>query len=185
MMPRRGMRWRRRALVIGMALAVAALLVPAVGQIPARIVYNPSDSMARGWYRVDPVSGANASQALWHVGSIVLARLPPGVAAFAAQRGYLPAGVPILKRIGAVAPQAVCVRDRVVRIDGIVVAKVRERDGAHRALPAWAHCRPLEDGELFLLSDTHPASFDSRYFGPIGASTVLGIARPLWTWGVQ
>jgi type IV secretory pathway protease TraF len=37
-------------------------------------------------------------------------------------------------------------------------------------------CRRLEPGELFLLSVTNPASFDSRYFGPVSASAVIGVA---------
>ena len=172
-------RMHRFALLACMALALAALAATPAVQFPVRIVYNASASVAPGWYRIEPVRGPDSL----HVGSIVLARLPAGVAAFAAQRGYLPAGVPILKRIGAVAPQSVCVRDRVVRIDGAIVATVLSHDGVHRSLPTWKHCRPLVEGELFLLSDTHPASFDSRYFGPIAASAVLGIARPLWTWG--
>ncbi|MFT4266457.1 MAG: S26 family signal peptidase [Xenophilus sp.] len=161
-----------------MALAVAAVAGPAAVQVPVRIVFNPSVSAAVGWYRVDAVSHPNSL----HVGSIVLVRLPAGVAAFAAQRGYLPEGIPILKRIGAAAPQAVCVWDRRVWIDGVPVAAVLAHDGAHRPLQPWARCRVLATGELFLLSDTHPASFDSRYFGPVDAAAVLGIARPLWTW---
>ncbi|MNY64605.1 Peptidase S26 [compost metagenome] len=69
-----------------------------------------------------------------------------------------------------------------MQIDGTVVASVRAHDGAHRPLRAWSQCRPLEMGELFLLGDTNPASFDSRYFGPISASAVRGVAQPLWTW---
>lgn len=171
----------RAAFLACMTLAVAAVVVPSLAQIPARIVYNASASVAPGWYRIEPVRGPDSL----HVGRIVLARLPAGVAAFAAQRGYLPEGVPILKRIGAVAPQSVCVRDGVVRIGGALVATVLMEDGAHRSLQASAHCRPLVEGELFLLSDTHAASFDSRYFGPIAASAVLGVARPLWTWGAS
>jgi type IV secretory pathway protease TraF len=49
-------------------------------------------------------------------------------------------------------------------------------------MSAWQQCRRLSDGELFLLSTTNPASFDSRYFGPIAASAVIGAAHPLWTW---
>lgn len=169
---------RRCALLAGMALAVAALAAPLAVQLPVRFVFNPSASVARGWYRVDVVRDA----ALLHADSIVLARLPARVAAFAAQRGYLPEGVPILKRIGAVAPQAVCVVDRLVWIDGVGVAVVLAHDGARRPLHPWAQCRALMAGELFFLSDTHPASFDSRYFGPVDATAVLGIARPLWTW---
>jgi conjugative transfer signal peptidase TraF len=157
---------------------MAALCAPAVVTMPVAIVYNPSDSVSRGWYRIEPIRCPDAL----HFGSIVLARIPADAAALAAQRGYLPTGVPILKRVGAVAPQSACVRDQVVRIDGAVMATALTHDGVHRPLPVWQQCRPLAGSELFLLSDTSPASFDSRYFGPIAASAVLGVARPLWTW---
>ena len=45
---------------------------------------------------------------------------------------------------------------------------------------SWPECRPLERDELFLLSVTNPVSFDSRYFGPVSASAVVGVARPVW-----
>lgn len=171
----------RRVLFASMGIGVAALCAPFTLPMPVHelvlIAYNPTDSVPRGWYRVSRID----SRTSLHVGSIVLARLPSGVAAFAGQRGYLPSGVPILKRVGALAPQPVCVREQVVLIDGAVAATARTHDGARRPLQGWQHCRPLASGELFLLSDTNPASFDSRYFGPITTSAVLGIARPLWT----
>ncbi|MGJ7504045.1 MULTISPECIES: S26 family signal peptidase [unclassified Variovorax] len=174
-----------RLLFAWMGVGLAALYAPAVAPMATRdhvfVVYNPSDSVPRGWYRIARIESA----ASLRVGSIVLARLPAGVAAFAAQRGYLPSGVPILKRIGALAPQSVCVRKQLVHIDGTVVASVRTHDGALRPLQAWAQCRALAMGELFLIGDTNPTSFDSRYFGPISASAVLGVARPLWIWSAQ
>ncbi|WPG41666.1 S26 family signal peptidase (plasmid) [Variovorax sp. EBFNA2] len=160
-----------------MALGSAALGVPLALHAPIRIVYNPSDSVPRGWYVVEEIEDAGSL----HVGSIVLARLPSDVAQFAAQRGYLPVGVPILKRIGAVASQSVCIRARLLYIDGTAVACARSHDGAYRPLRPWLQCRFLAAGEVFLLSTTNPTSFDSRYFGPIPASTVFGVARPLWT----
>lgn len=171
----------RRVLFAGMGIGLAALCAPFVmpmsGYENVFVVYNPTDSVQRGWYRVGSIDNA----ASLHVGGIVLARLPADVAAFAGQRGYLPNGVPILKRVGAIAPQSVCVRGQTVHVDGAMVATAQTQDGARRPLQAWSQCRPLAGGELFLLSDTNPASFDSRYFGPIAASAVLGIARPLWT----
>ncbi|MDA8258392.1 MAG: S26 family signal peptidase [Betaproteobacteria bacterium] len=156
-------------------LGIAALAWPSVHTPVAHIVYNPSDSVPRGWYRVGPADSL-------HVGSIVLARLPADAAALAAQRGYLPEHIPLLKRIGAMSPQQVCIEKHIVRISGVAVTGVRATDGRGRPLLAWRQCRQLRDGELFLLSATNPASFDSRYFGPIAVSAVMGSAQPLWTW---
>jgi conjugative transfer signal peptidase TraF len=167
---------KRIAVFLCMGLGLAALCAPVVTSLSIRVVYNPSDSVPRGWYSVGPAGAL-------HADSIVLARLPAEVSALAAQRGYLPAGIPLLKRIGAVAPQRVCVDGMAVRIDGVQIAVARSADGLGRPLPIWQQCRSLSDGELFLLSATNPASFDSRYFGPIAAAAVIGSAQPLWTWG--
>lgn len=165
----------RWSVVLLAGLGIAALAWPSVHAPVARIVYNPSDSVPRGWYRIGPPDSL-------HVGSIVLAQLPAEAAALAAQRGYLPLGVRLLKRIGARSPQQVCIQDHIVSINGVVIATALMVDGHGRSLPVWQHCRPLFDDELFLLSATNPASFDSRYFGPIAVTSVIGSAQPLWTW---
>ncbi|MOA39652.1 Peptidase S26 [compost metagenome] len=59
------------------------------------------------------------------------------------------------------------------------VATLLPADHLGRPLSSWQPCRRLADGELFLLSTTQPASFDSRYFGPLQASAVLGTAQPI------
>ena len=166
---------KRAAVILCMDIGLAALLMPLAVPHRAQIVYNPSDSVPPGWYRI-------VSADSLHVDDIVLARLPAPAAALAAQRGYLPASVPLLKRIGAKAPQRVCVDGTSVRIDDVVVAAVVHADGHGHPLSAWSQCRSLARGELFLLSNTNPASFDSRYFGPIRVSEVVGSAQPLWTW---
>ncbi|KIZ33337.1 S26 family signal peptidase, partial [Stutzerimonas stutzeri] len=158
------------------ALAWAAFVQP----LP-RLIYNPSDSVPVGWYHVDPIQyRAGSLPRPLSVGSIVLTRLPADASALAAQRGYLPAHVPLLKRVGAVAPQHVCLVAGQVRIDGVPTAAALPVDRLGRPLPSWQHCRPLAEGELFLLSVTNPASFDSRYFGPVSASAVIGVAHPVW-----
>ncbi|WAL81581.1 S26 family signal peptidase [Pandoraea sp. XJJ-1] len=158
------------------ALAWASFVLP----LP-RLTYNPSDSVAVGWYRVDPLDHrAGSLPSSLPVNSIVLVPLPAEAAALAAQRGYLPTRVPLLKRVGAIAPQEVCITGGIVRIDGVPSAAVLRADRLGRLLPSWQQCRRLESGELFLLSVTNPASFDSRYFGPVAASTVIGVAHPIW-----
>ncbi|MEW6291751.1 MAG: S26 family signal peptidase [Pseudomonadota bacterium] len=176
--PRPRSRLRARIALAGLSACGLAALAWAsfVSPLP-RLIYNPSDSVAVGWYRVEPLDRRADSLP---VGSIVLAQLPAAATALAARRGYLPAHVPLLKRVGATAPQRVCIGGRSVRIDGVLVAAVLPADRMGRPLPSWQQCRQLHPGELFLLSTTNPASFDSRYFGPIAASTVIGVAHPVW-----
>ena len=163
------------------AVGLAALAWAAFVQPLPRLIYNPSDSVAVGWYRVDPLGHGTASLPRpLSVHSIVLVPLPAEAAALAAQRGYLPTRIPLLKRVGAMAPQEVCITRGFVRIDGVPSAAVLPADRWGRPLLSWPQCRRLESGELFLLSVTNPASFDSRYFGPVSASAVIGVARPVW-----
>ncbi len=166
---------RRAVLAAAASIGLAALTWAAFAKPSARVVYNASESVPVGWYGIESSRSAGSLR----VGGIVLTRLPAEPAALAARRGYLPAHIPLLKRVGAVSPQHVCVREGQVRIDGTPVAVVLRADRLGRPMPAWSGCRALVAGEVFLLSDTHPGSFDSRYFGPINASSVIGLARPM------
>jgi conjugative transfer signal peptidase TraF len=168
------MQTKRAPLILTVA-GLALLVCTSLASPTPRLIYNASDSVPIGWYRISPVNSL-------HVGTIVLVRLPPAVAVVAAQRGYLPAGVPLLKRIGAVSPQLVCMHGDAVRIDNVPAGVALSADGAGRHLFAWPGCRRLRTDELFLLSTTNAASFDSRYFGPVRISDVIGQAQPIRTW---
>lgn len=155
--------------IVGMlGLAWAAL-----GNTLVRLVYNASDSVPAGWYRI-------TSTAAVDVGDVVLVNLLPSTAALAARRDYLPLSIPLLKPVVATAPQEVCTVGPHVLIDGVVAAQVLERDRLGRPMPRWRGCRALEDEAVFLLSVDNAESFDSRYFGPIPRSSILGSASPLF-----
>ncbi|PHS75507.1 MAG: peptidase [Porticoccus sp.] len=157
-----------------MAAGLAVLVWAAFTPSKARVVYNASDSVPIGWYHITLLgTDVNAIP----VDSIVLVDLPDAVAVLADQRGYLPLDVPLLKRVGAMAPQHVCIVGGTLYIDSVPVAHVLLIDAQARPLPSWTHCRQLDEGELFLLSTTNPASFDSRYFGPIDRANVIGVAH--------
>lgn len=163
-----GVRWTLALL----ACSLLALGWAALTTSPPRLVYNASDSVPVGWYRISPANSLTP-------GDLVLVDLPSEMRSLSAQRGYLPANVPLLKTVAAMAPQRVCALGSQVRIDGVVVARRMRWDRQGRALPSWQACRRLVGDELFLLSSSNPASFDSRYFGPVSADAVIGRAQPL------
>lgn len=158
-----------------MAAGVLALSVPRGEATHARLIYNATASEPRGWYGL--VRAVNI-----RVGDVVLADLPADAGRLASQRGYLPVGIPILKRVGAAMGQRVCTQGRYLSIDGHVAARALAADASGRPLTAWPGCRRLQSDELLLLNPTVPASFDSRYFGPVSNDAVRGRAVPLLTW---
>jgi conjugative transfer signal peptidase TraF len=165
-------------LLLCAAIGIAAASAPAAWRPPVRIAYNASASAPLGWYQVRAVASPQ-------VGDYVLAMPPTDAGALAAQRGYLPAGLPVLKQVAAVAGQHVCARSDAILINDSMSVHVLRSDRFGRQLSAWHQCRRLIDGELFLLNANNAASFDSRYFGPVSVSAVRGKAIPLWTWSAR
>ena len=108
-------------------------------------------------------------------------RAPESVAQLAAERGYLPAGVPLIKRIAAIAGDYVCAVGGRVTINGQAGGRQLRADGMGRPLPRWQGCETIEPGALFLFMEDAKTSFDSRYFGPVPDANVIGKLAPLWT----
>jgi len=164
---------RRRILgwvgVAGCALAVAPVLCAP----RPRLVWNASASAPIGLYRVEPPTHLAR-------GDMVIARAPVDVRALAAARHYLPANVPLVKRIAGLPGDRVCAIGGVVTINAQTVAHRRARDRARRPLPWWTGCRRLAPDMVFLLMARVPDSFDGRYFGPTPKVDVIGKARLLW-----
>lgn len=138
------------------------------------LLWNASASAPRGFYRV------MAPQPVRR-GDMVLVRTPESVRDLAVERGYLPSTVPLVKMVAAVGGDVVCGLDDTVIINGETVATRLTMDRLGRALPHWDGCRTLYADELFLLMAAVPDSFDSRYFGPVSLSAVIGRLVPLWT----
>ena len=156
-----------------MTLALLWLALLACVRPPGpRLFWNASASVPVGLYVRMPGPP--------RVGALALARLPAPYRALADARGYLPAGVPLLKEVAGGDGDRVCRHGPVVTLNGWVRAFARPRDSQRRWLPAWRGCRRLRRGEVVLLSPARD-SFDSRYFGPLAAALLDGTAVPLLT----
>lgn len=169
---RRG-RVRPLAILALGTLGLGPLGLAALGRPAPLIVYNASASAPIGFYRVLSVDEIRG-------GDLVLARTPASVRKLAAERGYIPETVPLVKRVAAVAGDTVCAVDHAISIDGRYAADQLSTDRLGRPLPVWTGCRTLRAGEIFLLMEGVPDSFDGRYFGPVPTSAVIGELVPLW-----
>src|SRR3546814_5300719 len=68
-------------------------------------------------------------------GDMVIARVPIAFRMLAARRHYLPANVPLVKRVAATVGDEVCAVGARVTVNGRLAAKRQTRDGAGRPMP--------------------------------------------------
>jgi type IV secretory pathway protease TraF len=97
-------------------------------------------------------------------------------------RRYVESGALLLKPIAATHGAKVCRHGLTVTIDGALAARALRKDRLGRALPGWSGCWLILSDEVFLIAPARRDSFDSRYFGAISRSAIVGRAQPLWTW---
>lgn len=165
---------KRRSFVLTAAtVGVFATAIPLAIRPSAWFIWNASASVPIGLYLVEPASRLDVDE-------MVVVRPPEDVAAFLAERGYLPHGAPLLKQVLALPGQTVCRMDRTITVDFIAMGDARDRDSRGRKLPVWQGCRVLAADEVFLMNRSAADSFDSRYFGPLLATSIVGRARALW-----
>ncbi|MCZ4341386.1 S26 family signal peptidase [Sphingomonadaceae bacterium G21617-S1] len=163
----------RRA--FAMAGIGVGLLVSTIAVNPApRLIWNASASAPIGLY-------SNAPSAPVARGDMVIARVPEHLRALASERGYIPAKVPLVKRVGAVAGDTVCAFGQEILLNGAQAGERLLVDGQGRDLPQWHGCARLRDGQYFLMMPGNAASFDGRYFGLSDAADIVGRASALWT----
>ncbi len=155
---------------------VALALLWSLGRLSgARLVYNATESEPRGWYLTTPARPPLTR------GQLAVFPVPPRVAGLVVGRGWLPPGVPLLKRVGAIAGDTVCV-DTVLRIRGEVVGPALSQDAAGRPLPVPRRgCFTVAPGFFFPVSRSSSSSFDARYFGELPVRTIRVTAMPPWT----
>nr|WP_291298534.1 S26 family signal peptidase [Elioraea sp.] len=142
--------------------------------ITPRLIWNASASTPVGLYALDRAPRLEVTD-------VVAVDAPEPLASFLAERGYLPRGVPLMKRVAALHGQQVCRIGARVTINGVAMGEALDRDRLGRELPVWHGCRRIAEGEIFLMNWSVEDSLDGRYFGPVSARSIIGRATPLWT----
>jgi conjugative transfer signal peptidase TraF len=164
---------RRLSIILAMCGATALALRPVENSSPLYI-WNASQSVPIGLYRLQEARRLDVTE-------LVAVRPPEPLASFLDLNGYLPSGLPMLKRVLALPGQTVCRTGLTIIVDRIEMGQARERDDRGRPLPVWKGCRIITQDEVFLMNWQSTDSFDGRYFGPIPKSAVIGQAIPVWT----
>ncbi len=169
-------RWRR---IVVVALGVSVPMGLLAAGFVAGFRLNLTPSYALGLWQIVPLEREAA------VGDLVFV-CPPATAEFAEalERGYLRHGLcrgwlsPLIKTIAATEGQIIEIGGTVM-IDGQVLdrSELRSADAEGRGLASYSG-GTVPAGHLFLFSE-FAGSYDSRYFGPIPADGLLGLAKPV------
>jgi conjugative transfer signal peptidase TraF len=164
----------RRGYVIVTAAAVLTIVGVSAVQIAPKLIWNASASTPIGLYSLDRPPRLEVTD-------LVALEAPEPLASFLAERGYLPDGVPLMKRVAGLPGHQVCRIGARVTVNGVAMGEALDRDRLGRSLPVWQGCRRIADGEIFLMNWSVEDSLDGRYFGPISTRSIIGRATPVWT----
>ena len=163
-----------RLATIVMTFGAVALVLSTMGEAKPAYIWNASKSVPVGLYQLKPAGRLAVTE-------LVAVRPPEPLATFLDLNGYLPIGVPMLKRVLALPGQTVCRQDLTISINKIEMGEAREHDSRGRPLPIWQGCRVIADGEVFLMNWQSADSLDGRYFGALPTTAIVGRAEPRWT----
>jgi conjugative transfer signal peptidase TraF len=142
-----------------------------------RLIINKTDSLPHGVYLV------RARQKLDY-NDLVCFSIPENVRSLISERRWMPdyenLQAFLIKTIAALPGDAVCFKDHTITLRGTHTLDVLKQDSSGRPLPCFKYCGTLPVGKYFVAQVEDRKSFDSRYFGPIDESRIMGVAEPLW-----
>ncbi len=164
----------RFAWVMATYFATMGVTISAFVDSPKKLIWNTTASAPIGLYAVQPPDGIE-------IADLAVVSPPEPVASFLESGGYIPRGVPLLKRLLALPGHKVCRENLLITVNGTAMGKARERDSRGRDLPVWQGCRIIAADEVFLMNWQSADSLDGRYFGPLPTNSIVGRATPLWT----
>jgi conjugative transfer signal peptidase TraF len=168
-----------RASILAITFIAASLGQVAITETGIRL--NVTGSMPRGLYHL------RASSRTVKRGDIVAVCLPLRTASLGRERGYLGSGIcpesvePLLKRVVAVEGDIVVASPTGIRVNGRLLPGSRrlQVDTRGRHLVEWSTPLYRMPSGMILLYAPSERSWDSRYWGPVKDTNVIGLADPL------
>ena len=154
-------------------IGVGAIALSTAIDMPTMFLWNASPSAPIGLYRLQLIDHLGP-------GDLVAVAAPSPIAAFIAERGYLPPDIPLLKHVAGLPGQVICRIGHSITVDGISLGEAQHTDSHSRPMPVWRGCHRITSDEVFLMNPDAENSLDGRYFGPIPRNALLAEAIPIW-----
>ncbi len=108
----------------------------------------------------------------------------------ARQRGYLPYGLgcpggfaPVIKKAIALPGDSVEINQDQIQVNGEAIKNTSrlDADSQGRPMPVLPVSGKVKNGQVWLVSDYAPRSWDSRYFSSLPLENIQGKVYPVWT----
>jgi signal peptidase I len=178
--PRRRRRWRRALAETAITILVAVLLVGLVRTFAFQTFWIPSPSMVPTLAVYDRILVQKAFFT-WHdvrEGDIVVFSHPPLDHCGGPQEGDL------VKRVIALPGQTIYSSGNSIYVNGRLLAEpyLPHDDPLGPLIPDASSQHPyrVPPGEFYMLGDNRAISCDSRYWGPIKGSSIVGKVVLVW-----
>jgi signal peptidase I len=178
--PRRRRRWRRALAETAITILVAVLLVGLVRAFVFQTFWIPTSSMVPtlGVYDRILVQKAFFSWHDVHEGDIVVFSHPPLDHCGGPQEGDL------VKRVIALPGQTIYSSGNSIYVNGRLLAEPYLPHNGPLGPPipdaSSQHPYRVPPGEFYMLGDNRAISCDSRYWGPIKGSSIIGKVGLVW-----
>ena len=168
--PRRRRRWRRALTETAITILVAALLAGLVRTFAFQTFWIPSSSMVP---TIDVYDRVLVQKAFftWHdvrEGQIVVFSHPP--------LDHCPGEGDLVKRVIALPDQTIYSSGNSIYVNGRLLAEpyLPQYDPLGPPIASSQHPYRVPAGEFYVLGDNRADSCDSRYWGPITGSSIIG-----------
>lgn len=162
-------------MVIAIFVIICAAFYAALRITHIHFVMNLTRSIKPGIYLVH-----EDNRAALRLGDYVEIRVPQAYIPYIYGRGYLKTGMTLIKQVGALPADTLCIFPEHFTINGTTIGKIFEKDSRGLALPVHPGCSVVDNGYFVPIGTNEEKSFDGRYMGEISQNEIIGKAEPVW-----